>query len=259
MRVNVGLRGGGMSFAGSKTFDARLGGNALADGAFIVAWPMLDGLSIGLQTGLSLGGGAYKQHAALYEQYVNVDYLSHPIQYTNTAEVTQTVRLFQIEIPVLFYLNYKGYVVNAGVRLQEPAAVRMRQRLSDVHVLACYTEYKVEMDNWQITGRVPETEQRKDYRGRLPFGMTLTMEAGKEWPVLDDNRHWIGLMAYANYAPVSAKLSAPQNYAISVPAISDPDNPAPMVTTNLLTESPMTRLHYFDFGLKIYYTLDLKK
>ena len=255
--VSVGLRGGAGSYlAAGGVLDNRLAANFMVDAGYTYFWPV-DNVELGIHTGLSFGytGGRYRM--ALDEQYRNIDYLGHPMDYTITAEsVQEKVNGFTMEIPAMFAFRWNGMVMNAGMKLQVPMYYRYHQQLSSTTVQAYYPDYDVTVVDEKITGIVDPSDYAKS--GRRDIGnvsLLLGLELGYEWQLTPSDM--IGLMGYLDGALYSHPAGQHTEHVVDVAPISNAENPVPAVDVNTIVGTYATRLNYLDFGVKVYYRFDV--
>lgn len=255
--VSVGLRGGAGSYlaAGDK-LDNKLAANFMVDAGYTYFWP-IDNIELGIHTGLSLGytGGRYQM--VLNEQYRNIDYLGHPMDYTITAESAQEkVNGFAMEIPVMMAFRWNGLVMNAGLKLQVPMWYRFHQQLSPTTIQAYYPDYNVAVINEKITGVVDEADYTKSGKRDIgDFSLLLGLEIGYEWQLTPSDM--IGVMGYFDGAPYSHPAGQHTEHVIDVAPISNAEDPVPAVNVNTLVGTYATHLNYLDFGVKVYYRFDV--
>ena len=250
--VSVGLRGGAGTQLTTGDIQSGWAPTAMVDASYTYLWPVND-VELGIQTGLSLGyiGGRFS--ATVDEQYRNIDYLGHPMDYHNTtSSARESVDGMAMEIPAMMAFRWNGLVLNAGLKLQVPLWYQFRQQLTDPVVRATYPEYNVTTTNELITGVVdPADVQKSGRRDLCDVSLLLGLELGYEWTITEQQDK-IGLVGYFDGAPYGH--SAPRtNHVIDVAPISDPVNPVPDVTVNTIVGTYAQTMNYLSFGVKVYY------
>ena len=259
--ISIGLRGGAGTFLtkGSEALDI----HNIWEPAFMLdanyshLW-QVQPVQLGITTGLGFGyvGGGYK--ASAIEQYTNIDYLGHPIEYTNTVtDIYERTHGFAMEIPALFALHWQGLVLHAGLRLQIPLWYRCKQSIDNVSISAYYPEYDVTLVDEVITGYVPKDEYGSLIAKRdvADFSLLLSMDIGYEWQLTSAD--WLGLSAYIDGAPYSHPAGKQTARIIDVAPISDPSNPPAEVTVNTLIGAGATHMNYIACGVKLTYRFDV--
>ena len=258
--VSVGLRGGAATHLTTGDIKSGWVPSAMVDASYTYLWPVKN-VELGIQTGLSLGyiGGTFS--ATVDEEYRNIDYLNHPMDYHNSlSSARERVDGMALEIPAMMALRWNGLVLNAGLKLQVPCWYRYKQQIADPLVEATYPEYSVTTTNELITGVVAEADLLKkgDYRDLCDVSLLLGLEIGYEWK-LTEQQDLLGLVGYFDGAPYGHKSGKSTGRMIDVAPITNAEYPVPEVKVNTIVGTYAERINYLAFGVKVYYRFGVPK
>ena len=253
--ISVGLRGGAGTFLAKGDVKTLWEPNAWADVHYSYLWTVSD-KQLGITTGVNLGyvgGGYYK--ASHTDQFTNVDYLGHTIEYTNmVGSIVERTHGFALEVPVLFALHYQGLVFHAGIKLQVPCWYQYTQTMRDLNIDAYYRDYDVTLHNELATGKVPQDEYvMKGNRDVADVSLLLSADIGYEWQVAPND--WVGLQAWFDGSPYGHTAGKATDRIIDVAPITD--TPPAKVTVNTAIGSLTSQLNYLACGIKVTYRFDV--
>lgn len=218
-------------------------------------------VQIGFRTGLGL---------VFSSNYISRDYVD---EYTfrcldlneydyliSSPEVTYHQRQFCLEIPAMFAFENNGFFVNAGIKFQIPVGTGFEQTIKDPLIIAYSNTEGKTLINDPATGFVSESQRSmsgKAYTALCYFA--LSGEIGHQWKLQDGSL--LGFTAFIDYAPLSIRprndgskplilVEHPNQYIGAEPAV---------VTVHQVTESDNFSFRQLNMGLKIIYSIDLKR
>lgn len=253
--LQVGVRGGANLWQGSE-LKGSAGLSYGLDLSYTCRWFTTNDFSFGPKIGISIvhSAGGFKKDD-IYEQFTNYDYLGHPMAYTVRAAAKQTFSQWQAEIPVMLSLNINHFILNLGGKFVYMFSGKTDQTIQSADIIAQYTEYKVDVRNELLTGLLSQDQRNLSTDSDLPkIHVLVGAEIGYEWEVAE--QHFVGLALYANYALWSNNQERSAYSFITIDPISDPSYPVAPVRTHPLQSVYSSKMHYMDFGLKLYYQFE---
>lgn len=219
-------------------------------------WPLPNTAEVGIRVGTYIGYGAPNMRTpksfAPY-QYTNFDYLGNQIDYTiSVNRAKQEIQQFQVGVPVMAVGLYKGFLWAVGVRPVFPFSLKYEQTL-DVDILAYYPEYRVEVPNELVTGKIMEN---KHFTGKtalpamymqLGFELSYRLYYKRARYVFKPSKG-VNLGLFGYFTCFSTKTARyPDAQLVTVLPITDTP-PAEVVVTPL-NEAVNARLWPFEIGL----------
>ena len=255
--LRTGLSGGGVFniTPADCVMKSQLGGSG-AIALDYVFYKSLNSIDLGLRTGVNLGYTQANYHAEFSQQFTNIDYLNHHIDYTTSGIVNIAQHQLHATIPLMLAMRAGGFVWNIGLSLQANFLQIGNQKLTNPLVEAYYPAYNVTVSNELITGQVPE-DQLSIPLEKTPtsLGCLVGTELGYEHSINDKSA--IGIMAYLNIGVWNSLPQAQNKSIIQVDPITDSKNPVPTVTVNDAMRELLTSYTPMQFGLKLYYAFNL--
>lgn len=250
--ISFGLRGGGSIYLTDKSVQGAFGGQGIFDFGYTHYWMLRTGCELGIRTGVDFGYSGQLLTGDYQDSFVNTDYLGYKIQYNTSAAYKQNIHQLQVEVPLMFALRADGFYMNVGAKFMMPVWSQYEQILSEAHIKAYYEVTDVWVRDQVITG-ILDSEHKLSGKGYIPqYNVLASLEIGHEWKF---NKHRVGLGIYIDAAPWSYSKPTEERPTIEVSPISNPDNPPAQVTVHPI---PFTgKLHYMDFGIKVYYGIYL--
>ena len=117
--LRTGLSGGGVFniTPADCVMKSQLGGSG-AIALDYVFYKSLNSIDLGLRTGVNLGYTQANYHAEFSQQFTNIDYLNHHIDYTTSGIVDIAQHQLHATIPLMLAMRAGGFVWNIGLSLQ---------------------------------------------------------------------------------------------------------------------------------------------
>ena len=265
--LSVGVRGGGQmvlptAVAGATgTMSAAFGGAGALDLRYTFYGEPTDRIGIGFAVSAGVGYGSAGIQGTRTDTYTNLDYKGNALDYTCTAQYSQTDRFAKADVALLLAMRFSGVTINIGPRFMLPFAASSALTLRNASIDAYYPAYDVHVRDQLITGKLvtPYTQARTPILPR--YSLLIAAEIGYEWSLGDQSA--LGLQLYADVAvwnqpyPSNPLIPSSSNPLILVSPISSAESPAPAVTVGDIT--PMIKeLRYIDFGVRVYYAFSFK-
>ena len=260
-RLSVGVRGGFASSLAKPTDKMPLGFDVLLDVQYAHYWVAgQDKPRFGIMTGLSLG---YMQDTHKLTGYTNTfnKESEGTINYSVKAgEVKAINRQLQLEIPVMFSMILDcGFYVNAGPKLILPLYTPYKQTISNPSVSAHLNDVNVDIaPNNPVMGAVSAAQCEQKGMNNNQFKVTLALgaELGYEFYIFEGQT--LGVGAYVNGGVFNAykpDFEGRRIIEIDAPTAEQVGK----VTVNSLTNGLISKLNYFDAGIKVTYNFDWLK
>ena len=263
--LSVGVRGGGQmmlptAVAGTTgTMSAALGGAGTLDLRYTFYGEPTDRIGIGFAVSAGVGYGSAGIQGTRTDTYTNLDYKGNALDYTCTAQYSQTDRFAKADAALLLAMRFSGVTINIGPRFMLPFAASSALTLRNASIDAYYPAYDVHVRDQLITGKLatPYTQARTPILPR--YSLLVAAEIGYEWSLGEQSS--LGLQLYADVAVWNQARSAipfiPSTPLIQVSPISSAESPAPAVTVGDITLM-IKELRYIDFGVRVYYAFSFK-
>lgn len=257
-RIMLGL-GGGLS---AGTSDGRMKNLCYPMGIFNFGYAVYsqtnDNLMLGFRTGLNAQFNQIGMKAELNEQFYNVDYYGHKMDYTVNGTVKYEQKQANVELPLMFALDAKGFIFNIGTKLIAPVWNEYKQTITDPMVTAYYGDYGVAVVNDVATGILTDEQCNFSGKAKLPSLMfSISVEMGYTWKLKNNNR--IGFDFFFDYVPGGVGGSTDNNNQIVEisPIVKDSFQPKAPVTVNSMATSEGYTYQYVNAGVKFVWTFDI--
>ena len=256
--LSVGVRGGGQMMlptvvAGmTGTMSATFGGAGALDLRYTFYGEPTDRIDIGFAVSAGVGYGSAGIQGTRTDTYTNLDYKGNALDYTCTAQYSQTDRFAKADAALLLAMRFSGVTINIGPRFMLPFAASSALTIRSASIEAYYPAYDVNVRDQLITGKLttPYTAPRTLLMPR--YSLLIAAEIGYEWSLGDQSA--LGLQLYADVSvwDKPSAVSYQPSVLIQVSPITDAANPVPMVTVG--DANPLiSSCRYLDFGIRIYY------
>ena len=214
----------------------------------------------GILTGVSVSYLSSSVSGSVNDAYSVLDTEGDQIDYTITADqVKNSMSDLQVQVPLMFSLLYKGLYFNIGPRFVVPVYTQGHQTLTNAHITAYYAPYGVTLTDAVITGKLSEEQLDAQVSWDSPvFQINASAEIGYEFSLRNGDSFGIGV--YADYGVYNLyKNNASAQSMISVSQVGvDPLYPVPTVEVLPLVSSYVSKLGYFDAGIKLVYNFNVK-
>lgn len=262
-RLSLGLRGGVASYMPSaENLAWNIGYQGVFDVQFAHYFKRKNEHKpyCGILVGVSAGYASSSVSGIVNDAYSTTDAENSPIDYTITvADATYTMSEVQLQVPVMFSLQYKGLYFNVGPRFVVPVYTMGHQMLNDAHITANYSSYGVTLTDAVITGKLADEQLDAPTAWDSPkIQINASLEIGYEFALKNGDAFGLGLYAdYGVYNTYKANQSAQSMINISQIG-ADVQNPAPKVDVLPLLASYSTNLGNFDAGIKLVYHFNFK-
>ena len=262
--LSIGVRGGGQmmlptAVAGmTGTMSATFGGAGALDLRYTFYGEPTDRIDIGFAVSAGVGYGSAGIQGTRTDTYTNLDYKGNALDYTCTAQYSQTDRFAKADAALLLAMRFSGVTINIGPRFMLPFAATGTVTISEASIDAYYPAYNVHVRDQLITGKLetPYTENRPSNISK--YHLLVAAEIGYEWRMT--NQHALGVQLFAEAAVWSKQSPVTNNQSplIGVSPITDASNPVPVVTIGSV-ESFVAHRRYLDFGIRVYYAFSVSK
>ena len=261
--LSIGVRGGGQMMLPTAAVGATgevkpgIGGAGALDVRYTFYGQLADRFELGFAISAGVGYGSASIQGTRTDTYTNLDYKGNALDYTCTAQYSQTDRFAKADAALLLAMRFSGVTINIGPRFMLPFAASSALTIRSASIDAYYPAYDVHVRDQLITGKLT-TPYTLPHTAIIPrYSLLMAAEIGYEWSLSKQSA--LGLQLYADVG-VWNKPSA-VNYQpsvlIQVSPITDAANPVPMVTVGDI--APMIKdLRYIDFGLRVYYAFSIE-
>jgi len=261
--LSIGVRGGGQmmlptAVAGmTGTMSATFGGAGALDLRYTFYGEPTDRIDIGFAVSAGVGYGSAGIQGTRTDTYTNLDYKGNALDYTCTAQYSQTDRFAKADAALLLAMRFSGVTINIGPRFMLPFAATGTVTISEASIDAYYPAYNVHVRNQLITGKLT-TPYTLPHTAIIPrYSLLVAAEIGYEWSLSEQSS--LGLQLYADVGVWNSagKNPAPITPLIQVSPITSQENPVPTVTVGDI--APMIKeLRYIDFGVRVYYAFSIE-
>lgn len=159
---------------------------------------------LGFSLGLEMAYQQQKNSQSVQSTLEKTDYQGHLIQYTLSADISQTGHQFNLSMPILFALRTHGFTLHVGPRLALGNWTNYQQKANNGSVVAYFPEYGVPVYDDPATGAFTDRNKQIDIsKSEFRFGVGIRAEVGYEWeigrPYSRYNEQYIGLLLFADY------------------------------------------------------------
>ena len=261
--LSVGVRGGGQMMlptvvAGTTgTMSATFGGAGALDLRYTFYGEPTDRIDIGFAVSAGVGYGSAGIQGTRTDTYTNLDYKGNALDYTCTAQYSQTDRFAKADAALLLAMRFSGVTINIGPRFMLPFAASSALTIRQSAIDAYYPAYDVHVRDQLITGKLT-TPYTLSHTAIIPrYSLLVAAEIGYEWSLSGQSA--LGLQLYADVGVWNkpSAVSYQPSVLIQVSPITDAANPVPTVTVGDI--APMIKdLRYIDFGLRVYYAFSIE-
>ena len=240
----------------------RLGFDALLDlqYAYYFSRKAESKVAHGILTGVSVGYAS-----SPLKNNINIDTTFYKgsadeMVYKVTADkVSETDGQIQIEVPLMYsLLTDKGFFFNIGPRFMMPVYRHFNETVSDdLNVEAKFTDFGVTVTNEEVLGLLQDKSKKDSWaKGKTIINVMISAELGWEWKMKSGNA--LGLGLYANYSPLNTYSNNTSNNQIIT--ITPPDASGKgSAALESATDSYVSKMNYFDGGLKLIYHFNFPK
>lgn len=199
--LQIGLRGGAAMSLDRGASAVPVGGINLD---YRCMFHLRSTTDLGFSLGLDVAYQQQKNNQSVQSFLEKTDYQGHLIQYTLSADISQTGHRFDLSMPILFALRTHGFTLHLGPRLTLGNWTNYQQKVNDGSVVAYFPEYGVPVYDDPATGAFTEQNKQKDIAtSEFRFGVGLRVEMGYEWevgtPYSRTKEDYIGLMLFIDY------------------------------------------------------------
>ncbi len=258
-RFTIGVRGGVASQLHNAVDDVdakwKIGGAAILDLQYAHYWakdgrPVDLGLIVGLGIGYAQGGFGGSEDSTFTKDVM---------RYTINADVKETDRQIQLEIPLYFSLIHdNGFFFNVGPKFMLPVYTPYKQSIKNEDIVAYDTETGVTFDNNVVTGRYNGEKPNEGNGLQFKINIMLAAELGYEWILKSGNS--LGLGVYADYCVYNSYSHSKNASSESLLNLTPPSNSG-IATLDVLsaTKTYAKNVGYFDVGVKLAYHFNFPK
>ncbi len=250
----VGPRGGtALELGGGQP---PLGWQAGLDMGYQCMWYMSHDNYLGFRIGAAASYGNRQLSAGLDDTFTQRDQLGNDIRYTVSAQVRQTARQIELEVPVLFSMRLHGFAMNIGPKVGINILDKYDLSVKQGDVVGYFIRYDVPVHNDPAVGAFPPDGITQSGENIMPpMTLYLTAEVGYEWalhPTYERfTERYIGLQLYADYGVFALQRSAADRVFDISPAGAG-KNPFIQVTPAFNGIGSLTPLHV---GIRFYFTI----
>lgn len=261
-RFTIGVRAGVASQLHNpvKNVDAKwgIGADAILDLQYAHYWtkdgrPVDLGIIVGLGVGYAQGG---------FKGTEDSTFMKETMRYTIKANVKETDRQLQLEVPVMFSLIHEnGLFFNVGPKFMIPVYTPYSQSIEKNanEIIAAYdTKTGVTFPENIVTGQYKGEQPTEGNGLQFKINIMLTAELGYEWILKSGNS--LGLGAYANYCVYNSYSHSENATSESLLNLTPPTNSG-VASLNVLsaTNTYAKNIGYFDVGVKLAYHFNFPK
>ena len=261
--LSIGVRGGGQTYLPDAALGASgevkpaFGGTGTLDLRYTFYGCLTNRIGIGFAISAGIGYGTAGVQGTNTDTYTNLDYKGNALDYTCTAQYSQTDRFAKADAALLLAMKFGGVTLNLGPRFMLPFATSSALTIRSASIDAYYPAYDVHVRDQLITGKLT-TPYTLPHIALIPrYSLLVAAEIGYEWSLSGQSA--LGLQLYADVGVWNSagKDPAPITPLIQVSPITSQENPVPTVSIGDI--APMIKdLRYIDFGLRVYYAFSIE-
>lgn len=261
--LSIGVRGGGQTYLPDAALGASgevkpaFGGTGTLDLRYTFYGCLTNRFGIGFTLGAGVGYGTAGIQGTRTDTYTNLDYKGNALDYTCTAQYSQTDRFAKADAALLLTMRFSGVTINIGPRFMLPFATSSALTIRSASIDAYYPAYDVHVRDQLITGKLT-TPYTLPHTAIIPrYSLLVAAEIGYEWSLSGQSALGLQLYAEVGVWNSAGKNPAPITPLIQVSPITSQENPVPTVSIGDI--APMIKdLRYIDFGLRVYYAFSIE-
>lgn len=231
-------------------------------GTFDFGYTLLGGVNesvnLGFRTGLNVVYAQNDLSTVLSERFATTDVYGNVYDYRiSSPKVLYTQKQVNLEIPLMFAIENKGFYVNLGLKLQMPLWNTFTQSIKKPEVAVYVHETGEMMVNRTSTGKILDSQRNMSGTATLPNVLcAISAEIGHVWNVNGNNS--LGFDLFFDYSPVGFFNNSLIDRSHDLVEVENRNGNDAVVTVRPLTECNNFNFRQFNAGVKFVYAFDIE-